>query len=139
NMIDYTPNAGHDLGGGKDAFKSLSAFYGLTLNNKSYPECSWKISSKNKTAKLEVKTTPDILVEAYLWAAESENMKFTEATWTSVALGAKNKPVAKADIRFPASGFKAFYLDLKYRDPNGGEYTESTRMFVADQNELKLN
>jgi PhoPQ-activated pathogenicity-related protein len=139
NMIDYTPNAGHDLGGGKDAFKSLSAFYGLTLNNKPYPECSWKISSKNKTARLEVKSTPDILVDAYLWSAQSENMKFVKARWTSVALGAKNKPLIKTDIKFPASGFKAFYLDLKYRDPNGGEYTESTRMFVADKNELKLH
>jgi len=27
---------------------------------------------------------------------------------------------------------------LKYKDPNGGEYTQSTRMFVADNKELKL-
>ena len=58
NMIDYTPNAGHDLGGGKEAFKSLSAFYGLTLNNSPYPACSWTIASKNKAAKLAVKSTP---------------------------------------------------------------------------------
>jgi PhoPQ-activated pathogenicity-related protein len=139
NMIDYTPNAGHDLGGGKDAFASLSAFYGLTLNNKPYPQCSWKISSRNKTAKLTVKTTPDILVDAYLWSAESPNMIFTKAKWTNIVLNAKNKPVVKTDVKFPASGFKAFYLDLKYKDPNGGEYTQSTRMFVADQNELKLH
>ena len=139
NMIDYTPNAGHDLGGGKEAFKSLSAFYGLTLNNKPYPACSWKIAAKNKTAKLSVTATPDILIDAYLWSAESPNMKFVKAKWTSVALGAKKKAEVKADVSFPASGFKAFYLDLKYQDPNGGEYTESTRMFVADSKELKLH
>ena len=31
---------------------------------------------------------------------------------------------------------QAFYLDLKYKDPNGGEYTESTRMYVADNDEV---
>jgi PhoPQ-activated pathogenicity-related protein len=139
NMINYTPNAGHNLGGGKDAFKSLSAFYGLTLNNKPYPACSWKASSKNKTAKITVTSTPGILIDAYLWSADSKDMDFTKAKWTSRSLRAKNKPVINVDQKFPASGFRAFYVDLKYSDPNGGDYTESTRMFVTDKNELKLH
>jgi PhoPQ-activated pathogenicity-related protein len=139
NMIHYVPNAGHNLAGGKQAFEGLSAFFGLTLANKSYPECSWKINTKNKKARLVVKATPDILVDAVLWSADSENMVFTKAKWSGRSLGAKNKSKIKVDQPFPASGFRAFYVDLRYIDPNGGEYTQSTRMFVADKNEVKLH
>ncbi|MCW3116525.1 MAG: PhoPQ-activated pathogenicity-like protein PqaA type [Chitinophagaceae bacterium] len=139
NMIHYVPNVGHDLGDGKSAFEGLSAFFGLTLAHHPYPACSWDITTKKKNAHLIVKTTPDILVDAVLWSATSDNMIFTKATWTGKSLGAKNKSRIKVTEAFPASGFKAFYLDLKYKNPNGGEYTESTRMFVTDKNELKLH
>ncbi len=139
NMIDYTPNAGHNLGGGKDALESLSAFYGLTLNRKPYPACSWKAVTAGKTAKISVKTTPGILTGAYLWSAESDDMIFTKSKWTSIDLNGAKKPVINVDVKFPESGFKAFYVDLQYKDPNGGEYTQSTRMFVVDKNELKLH
>ena len=79
------------------------------------------------------------MVDAVLWSATSENMVFTKAIWTGKSLGAKNKSIIKIAASFPDAGFKAFYLDLKYKDPNGGEYTESTRMFVTDKNELKLH
>jgi PhoPQ-activated pathogenicity-related protein len=139
NMIHYVPNVGHNLGDGKSAFEGLSAFFGLTLNHKPYPACTWSITTHNKKANLVVKTTPAILVDAVLWSATSDNMVFTKATWTGKSLGAKNKSSIKVAESFPDSGFKAFYLDLIYKDPNGGEYTESTRMFVTDENELKLH
>jgi hypothetical protein len=53
--------------------------------------------------------------------------------------GSAGKAKVEFTEKFPESGFRAFYLDLIYRDPNGGEYTESTRMFVADKDELKLH
>ena len=139
NMIHYVPNVGHDLGDKKDALAALSAFFGLTVANKPYPGCKWSISTRNKNAKLVVKTTKDILVDAVLWSATSENMVFTKSEWTGRSLNGKNKPSIAVSEPFPPSGFKAFYLDLKYKDPNGGEYTESTRMFVADKDELKLH
>ncbi|MES1216690.1 MAG: PhoPQ-activated protein PqaA family protein [Bacteroidota bacterium] len=139
NMIHYVPNVGHNLGDGKSAFEGLSAFFGLTLAHKPYPVCTWNITTKNKNANLIVKTTPAILVDAVLWSATSENMKFTKAIWTNRSLNGKNKSTITVTEPFPESGFKAFYLDMIYKDPNGGEYTESTRMFVADKDELKLH
>ena len=35
-------------------------------------------------------------------------------------------------IRYPETGYLAFYIDLKHKSPSGSEYTQSTRMFVAD-------
>jgi hypothetical protein len=67
-------------------------------------------------------------------------MIFRKAVWTSRDLqGSAGKNKITFTEKFPKSGFRAFYLDLIYKNPNGGEYTESTRMFVADKNELKLH
>lgn len=139
NMIHYVPNVGHNLGDGKQAFQGLSAFFGLTLAHKPYPECGWTTSVKKGAVDITVKTTPDILVDAILWSADSKDMIFRKAVWTGKSLGGAHKSKIKFTKSFPQSGFRAFYLDLKYQDPNGGEYTESTRMFVADKNELKLH
>ena len=140
NMIHYVPNVGHDLGGGADALIGLSAFFGLTMANMPYPACAWKISTtRDRQAKLVVTATKDILVDAILWSATSDDMVFTKSTWTGRSMLGANKASIEVSEPFPASGFKAFYLDLKYKDPNGGEYTESTRMFVADNKELKLH
>jgi PhoPQ-activated pathogenicity-related protein len=139
NLIMYTPNAGHNLGGGKEAFNSLSAFFGITLNKKPYPACSWSTKVRNGVVEVTVKASADILEEALVWSANSENMIFRKALWTSRSLGGAGKSRIVFTEKLPASGFRAFYLDLKYKDPNGGDYTTSTRMFVMDKNELKLH
>ena len=38
----------------------------------------------------------------------------------------------KASLPYPKKGYQAFYLDLKYKDPNGGTFTTSTRVYVCD-------
>jgi PhoPQ-activated pathogenicity-related protein len=139
NMIMYSPNVGHNLGGGKQAFNSLSAFFGLTLAHKIYPACSWSTKVKKGKVEVTVKATSDILDEAIVWSANSENMIFRKAVWTSRSLGDSGKSKIVFTEHLPETGFRAFYLDLKYKDPNGGDYTESTRMFVMDKDELKLH
>ncbi|HSB93337.1 MAG TPA: PhoPQ-activated protein PqaA family protein [Flavitalea sp.] len=138
NLICYTPNAGHDLGDKKKALTSLSAFFGMTLAGKTYPACNWTVSTSNKQAKVNVKATPDVLVDAKVWSATSSSMLFTKSEWTSRPIDIKSKELVTTSETFPKEGYKAFYIDLKYKDPNGGEYTQSTRMFVADSKELKL-
>ena len=137
NMLHYVPNAGHNLGDGKQAFTALSAFFGLTLTHRPYPACSWAVRSAGGVATVTVGTTPAILEEAILWSASSPNMHFTKAVWTSKSLGGKGEPTIVAKMDLPASGFQAFYVDLKYKSPDGGTYTESTRMFVVDKDGVK--
>jgi PhoPQ-activated pathogenicity-related protein len=139
NMIHYVPNAGHDLGDGKQAFTALGAFFGLTLAHKPYPDCSWHTAVRKDAVDITVKASPDALVDAILWSADSENMIFRKSLWKGKSLGGAGKSKIQFTEPFPKSGFRAFYLDLKYKDPNGGEYLESTRMFVADKDELKLH
>lgn len=137
NMIHYVPNAGHDLGGGAQALEALSAFFGTTINNKSYPTPTWDVSSTKKGVKLSIKTAPTDLVDAIVWTATSTDKDFRDDKWTSKSLGITNQSTIKLKEGYVGSGYKAFYVDLKYKNPTGvGTYTVSTRVFLTDQKKV---
>jgi len=132
NYIHYVPNAGHDLNGGEQALRALSAFWGRTLSKSKYPECTYEVSSDNSSATLDVQSSPDELINAYIWSASSEDRDFRDETWTSVTIDPEDKKSITYKVDFPEEGFKAFYMDLEYSDPNGGKYTKSSRMYVVN-------
>ena len=137
NFIHYVPNVGHDLGDKKQAITALSAFFGETIANKAYPELTPTISYTTKGITLKIKSTPDVLTGVSLWSADSEDTDFRNDKWTSKEIVLKKKTgIVTVAPTYPASGYRAFYVDLKYKDPNGGEYTESTRMYLADEDEV---
>ena len=137
NFVHYVPNVGHDLGDKKQALAALSAFFGETLANKPYPACQPKLTYSPKGITLRVTVTPDVLVDAILWTTNSPDTDFRNDKWDGKSLGLKKKSaVITSTQSFPSTGYRAFYLDLKYKDPNGGEYTQSTRMYVADKDEV---
>jgi len=138
NYISYTPNAGHDLGDAKKAFATLSAFVGFTVTNDKYPICDYTISEENGIISLVVKSTPELLKDAILWSAESVDRDFRDEIWTDTTLSISDKTEIKTEIKYPDTGFKAFYIDLQYKAPFGSDYTESTRMYVANENKLLL-
>ncbi len=132
NMLHYVPNAGHDLGGGKQAMEALSAFFGSTITKTPYALCNWKQSSDKNGVKLDIKATSDALVDVILWTADSKDQDLRNDKWTSKSLGIKNKSKIKVTETFPANGFRAFYVDLKYKTPLGDTYTKSTRVFLTN-------
>ena len=132
NMLHYVPNAGHDLGGGKQAMEALSSFYGSTLNKTPYTVCNWKQSVDKDGINLDITATSDALVDVILWSANSQDQDMRNDKWTSKSLGIKNKSKFKVTEAFPESGFRAFYVDLKYKNPQGETYTESTRVFLTN-------
>jgi PhoPQ-activated pathogenicity-related protein len=140
NFIHYVPNVGHSLGDQRQALEGLSAFFGQTLAKTPYPVLKWDLSETKKGITLKVITTPDLLVDAILWSTDSEDTDFRDEKWEGKSIGLKKSKsaVVTAVQPFPENGYRAFYLDLKYKDANGGEYTESTRMFVADADEVFL-
>ncbi len=136
NMLHYVPNAGHGLGDGKSAFSALSAFFGITMKKEHYPVCTWKTDQNKKGVKLTVSASKDILTDAIVWYANSDDKDFRNDQWQSRDLGVKHKATIETTEAFPVTGYRAFYLDLKYRDPNGGEYTISTRVFMTDNKHI---
>ena len=138
NLIHYVPNAGHGLGDKRQALEGLSAFFGTTMLKQKYPICKWDVTTTKEGVKLSVKTTADALVDAIVWSADSDDKIFQDEKWESRSLGISNQPKVEVTEAFPKTGFKAFYLDLKYKNPNGGTYIESTRMFLTDNDEVFL-
>lgn len=139
NFIHYVPNVGHDLGDKRQALETLNSFFATTLMKQPYPACQWNVSTTKKGVALTVTTTADQLEDVTIWRANSADMIFQDEKWESQRLGISHKEAVSLTEAYPASGYRAFYVDLTYKAPTGGTYTESTRMFVTDQDELFLN
>jgi PhoPQ-activated pathogenicity-related protein len=136
NMIHYVPNAGHNLGDGKSAFAALSAFFGISMKHGDYPTCKWKTSTTKKGVKITVDASKGILLGAKVWYADSDDKDFRNEQWKSRDLQISHKAKVQTTELFLAKGYRAFYIDLTYQDPNGGEYTVSTRAFMVDGNKI---
>jgi PhoPQ-activated pathogenicity-related protein len=136
NLLRYIPNVGHSMGNKEEAFTTLSSFLGLTLKKLPYPICTWKTRERKKGVKLSIKSTADKLTDVVIWSANSTDLDFRNDKWASKSLGIKNKFKLKALQAFPSSGYRAFYLNLKYKDGNGDEFTQSTRVFMTDNKKI---
>lgn len=130
--IHYVPNEGHNLGDKKQAYQALSSFWGFTLQGVPYPQTDYNVSGKRKALQLKIKATKPRLVGAVLWSAVSDDQDFRDEVWVSRDLGIQNQRKLTIREALPDSGYKAFYVDLKYLDVNGDTYTQSTRVFVSD-------
>ena len=135
NLIHYVPNAGHDLGGGKQALEALSAFFGLTLQDKEYPVCTWNVVKGKEGFELTVNAAPGDLQDAAIWGTTSADRDFRNNLWLTRRVKPEGS-VIKYTIPYTKKGFQAFYMDLKYKDPNGGSYTVSTRVFTTNTKEV---
>jgi PhoPQ-activated pathogenicity-related protein len=132
----YVPNAKHNLGDGKKAFSSLDAFFEITITGEKHPICDYTINGKPDVITLHVKTTPDVLVGAELWMAQSPDQDFRNDTWSGKDLNVTHQKDFTVNIDYPTTGFKAFFVDLKYQTKAGREYTKSTRMFLTTDKTL---
>jgi PhoPQ-activated pathogenicity-related protein len=133
NYIHYVPNAGHGLGDGQQALRALSAFLGRSLAGKGYPQCKWSVTSSGEHVILSVQASQDELLGVTLWTADSEDRDFRDATFVSTDLSRELSSQVEFSVDLPVSGYRAFNVDLIYSDPLGGEYSKSTRMFVANE------
>lgn len=136
NLIHYIANVGHSMGDKEEAMTTLGAFFGLTLKKSAYPLCSWQTSESRKGVKLSINATADKLTDVIIWSADSKDMDFRNDKWAPRSLGIKNKSKVIALEAYPKTGYRAFYLNLKYKDANGGEYTQSTRVFMTDDKKI---
>src|SRR5690606_1564201 len=133
NLIHYVPNVGHDLGGGRQALEGLSAFFGTTLATGQYPVVSWHIQEGEELTEFSFSLDDPNLIDAVLWSASSEDRDFRDEKWRSRRLRKSDTAAFTLEEEHPKKGYKAFYVDMEYRDPNGGTYTVSTRMFLMDK------
>ncbi|RXK46581.1 PhoPQ-activated pathogenicity-related family protein [Aquirufa rosea] len=135
NLIHYVPNAGHDLAGGKQAIEALSAFFGLSLQNKEIPVPTWNVVKGKDGFELTVNAYAEGLEDAAIWGTTSSDRDFRNNLWLTRRVKPEGNTV-KYVIPYVKKGYQAFYMDLKYKDPNGGSYTISTRIFTTDTDKV---
>jgi len=136
NLIHYAVNAGHDMGDKIETMKALDAFFGLTLDKKNYPECQWSLIEKKGKIKFNVHCSPDQLMKAKLWLSSSKTRDFRQSKWISNDLNINNKTFISTTIKYPSKDYLAFYIDLVYQNPKGGDYSVSTRTYVMDKKQV---
>lgn len=132
NLLHYVPNAGHDLGDGKQAFRALTAFFGYISRNKPLPLIRWSETVEDGQALVRVQPEHKRLRGIRLWYAYSDDRDFRDEAWGSqeLPLPSRGQPL-NAVVSLPAEGYKAFYIDFVYKGLTGKKYTQSTRVFVA--------
>jgi PhoPQ-activated pathogenicity-related protein len=126
NYLCYVPNVAHGLGDKKQAYASLSAFFGMSLTRQPYPACQWTLIEKGKKITLDIKTSTCRPVRAVLWTAESSVRDFRNSSWMSREIPLKNTGNLQVTTGYPQKGFNAFYVELVYDSPVGGAYSITT-------------
>ena len=126
-LIYQTPNAGHDLGGGKEATQTLAAFFQMVADNQPLPKMEWDI----KEGKLALKVN-QAAKAALLWTADSADRDFRKDYWSSRALTVEpGSSRASAEIEKPESGYRAYLGEVTLTSPTGHEYKLSTEARVT--------
>jgi PhoPQ-activated pathogenicity-related protein len=136
NYLHYVPNAGHGLGDKKQAIQALSSFFAETLQKKEYPKCSWGFEENGQEIVVTIDASEEELAGILLWTCDSDDRDFRDNEFVSKAIEPEADDQISINVNYPDSGFRAFYIDLLYPDPNGDVYSKSTRMFVADTDEI---
>ena len=129
-LIYQTPNAGHDLGGGKEATQTLAAFFQMLADNQPLPTMDWEV----KEGKLALKVDKPAKA-ALLWTAESTDRDFRNDRRSSRPLTVESgSSRARAEIAKPESGYRAFLGEVTLASPTGHEYKLSTEARVTPDN-----
>lgn len=136
NYLHYVPNAGHGLGDKKQALQALSAFWGETLQKQKHPELSWEIEEGSDGITVKIKATENKLNNVTLWVCDSEVRDFRDNEFIENPVETEPANEIFVSVKYPETGFRAFYVDLIYKDLNGEKYSKSTRMFVSNSEKI---
>ena len=135
NSIHYVPNAGHGLGDGEQAVKTLGSFFAEQASGGEHPPLSWKLVEEDGKAALEGKGDQSAL-DVVVWTACSGSRDFRKAKWEKSEVEDKDIGWCSIPLVLPEEGYKAFYAEVYYYSPLGGTYSKCSRVFVADKNKI---
>lgn len=130
-LIFQTPNAGHDLAGGKEAIKSLAAFFQMIADGRELPNMRWQFEDTGHgKAKLVVRISQPAS-SFRLWTADSGDRDFRNNRWSSRELVIKpGSAQASAEVTMPQEGYRAYLVEALMSSPTGETYKLSTEARV---------
>ena len=126
-----TPNAGHDLAGGKEALPTLAAFFTMIADGRELPEMEWRIgdgANGNATVSLEVRPPAKAV---RLWTADSPDRDFRNDRWSNTVVTNGSAREVTANIVTPSKGYRAFMGEVVLTSPSGQDYKLSTEARVT--------
>ena len=134
-FIFQTPNAGHDLGGGKEAIQTLAAWFQMIADREELPKMEWQLkdgASGPASVSVKVNRTAE---KIRLWSAHSTDRDFRDEKWSSRELEIKSgSSIATAEIEAPTKGFTAFMAEVEMKTSTGDTYKLSTQVQVTPDN-----
>src|SRR5207253_9382074 len=80
-LIFQTPNAGHNLAGGKEATQTLAAFFEIIADGKELPKMEWEFHN-GKNAEVDLLVSQPVK-EVHLCSADSADRDFRNDKWSS--------------------------------------------------------
>lgn len=136
-LVFQTPNAGHNLAGGTDAFQTLAAFAKLIALHQPVPKLAWQLKPG---AAPELTVTIDQPAQnARLWTASSNDRDFRNDQWSARTLTLEeNGSRVTARLQSPAKGYQAYMVEVVPAAEKGHGYKLSTQVFVLPDN-IHLN
>lgn len=130
-LIYQTPNAGHDLAGGKEALQTLAAWFQMIADGQKLPRIKWQIKDcTGGPARITIQANQPAK-KILLWTAFSDDRDFRNDTWSNREWKMKtNNTQASMDVAAPRTGFKAFFAEAELITPAGDVYKLSTQVQV---------
>ena len=132
--LRYVPNTNHsmgDLDGYSEAFANLLTFYQAILAGSSLPQFSW--TADNNAITVHATTTPTAvkLWQAYNAADRDFRMSTIGQTWTSTTLTNQGGGIYIAPLTAPATGYKAYFVELEFASGFSSPHKFTTSIYVA--------
>jgi PhoPQ-activated pathogenicity-related protein len=129
-LVFQTPNAGHDLAGGKQAIETLAAWFQMIADGQPLPKLEWQVQIHSQSADLSA-TWDRPVKRARLWTAESTDRDFRNERWNArdLDLGSGSSRLT-AEIPKPANGFRAFLAEIELESGAGHAFKLSTEARV---------
>lgn len=133
-LIYQTPNAGHDLGGGKDAIQTLAAWFQMIADHQPLPTMGWQFRQEPNTATVAVQIDRPVR-SIRLWTATSTDRDFRDDKWSQRDLEIQSgSSHASAEIAAPEKGYRAFLAEVELMSSTGQPYKLSTEARVTPDN-----
>jgi PhoPQ-activated pathogenicity-related protein len=131
-LVFQTPNAGHDLGGGRDAWQTLAAWFQMIADRQPLPKVEWELRDGADGAAGITVRVDQPATKVRLWTAHSADRDFRDEKWTSRELEIQpGSSQASADVPRPVAGFIAFLAEVELTAPTGHSYKLSTQVQVT--------
>ncbi len=128
-LIFQTPNAGHDLAGGKEATQTLAAFFQMLADREELPKLTWQRTGADSPA-LEVSVSP-AAKSFRLWTATSPDRDLRNDRWSSMEVPSNPGRTATTKIERPATGYRAYLMEAEFTTKTGHTYKLSTEARVT--------